>query len=76
MRAYYLLEVHMKEAKNKKEKKVTKSGGGAAALFMGFIGALVYYLQQAHGFWPVILAFLKACVWPALLVYDLLKFMH
>jgi len=68
----------MKEAKEKRERKdkrVTKGAGGGA-LFMGFVGALVYYLQQAHGFWPVILAFLKACVWPALLVYDLLKFMH
>lgn len=59
-----------------KDKKVTRNtAGGGAALFMGFIGALVYYLQQAHGFWPVILAFLKACVWPALMVYDALKFL-
>jgi len=49
---------------------------GGAVYGLGLIGALVYYLQQAHSFWPIILAILKALVWPALLVYDALKFMH
>lgn len=42
--------------------------------FFGLIGALVYYLQVAEGFSPVVLAFLKAVVWPAFLAHDLLKF--
>ena len=42
--------------------------------FFGGIGALIYYLQLAHGFWAVILAFLKSIVWPAFLTHDLLKF--
>ena len=44
--------------------------------FLGLIGALVYYLHQAHSFGPIVLAVLKAIVWPAFLVYDLLKFIH
>jgi len=42
--------------------------------FLGFIGAVVYYIQQANGFWQVILGILKAIVWPAFLVYKLLGF--
>jgi hypothetical protein len=36
----------------------------------GFIGAAIYYIQHAHGFWPVILGILKAIVWPAFLIYK------
>lgn len=50
-------------------------GGTSSGLYgLGFIGALVYYIQQADDFWMVILGLLKACVWPAFLVYELLKF--
>ncbi len=49
--------------------------GGDAVYGLGLIGALVYYIQVAHGFWGVILGILKALVWPAFVVYDLLKFL-
>lgn len=49
--------------------------GGDGVYGLGLIGALVFYIQQADGFWPVILAMLKAIVWPAFAVYDLLKFL-
>lgn len=48
-------------------------GGGDAVYGLGLIGALVYYIQHAHGFWGVILGILKALVWPAFLIYHLLK---
>jgi hypothetical protein len=32
----------------------------------------VYYIQQADGFWGGVGGFLKALVWPAFVVYDLL----
>lgn len=47
-----------------------KSGGGW--YFLGMIGSAVYYLHVSYGFWPSITALLKACVWPAFLVYHLL----
>jgi hypothetical protein len=53
--------------------KVVKQGGGGAVYGLGFIGALVYYIQRADGFWPGVLGILKAVVWPAFLVYELLK---
>jgi hypothetical protein len=49
------------------------AGGGNAVYGLGLIGALVYYIQHAHGFWAVILAVLKSLVWPAFLIYDVLK---
>lgn len=57
--------------------KYKNSGGAAssdAVYGMGLIGALVFYIQAASGFWAVILAILKSLVWPAFVVYDLLKF--
>jgi hypothetical protein len=51
------------------------SGGGDAVYGLGLIGALVFYIQQADGFWSVILGILKALVWPAFVIYDLLKFL-
>ncbi len=44
--------------------------GGAYSL--GFIGAAVYYIQQATGFWAGVVGVLKALVWPAFVVYKLL----
>ena len=52
-----------------------RSGGGNAVYGLGLIGALVFYIQHAHGFWGVVLGILKALVWPAFVVYDLLKFL-
>jgi hypothetical protein len=52
-----------------------RGGGSGALYFVGFIGAAVYYIQAATGFWGGVLGFLKALVWPAFLVYELLKFL-
>ena len=42
---------------------------------LGFIGALVYYIQHATSFWTGMIGFFKALVWPAMLVYKLLVFL-
>lgn len=44
-----------------------------AVYVMGFIGAIIYFLQHAVGFGAIVLGVLKALVWPAILVYDVLK---
>lgn len=54
--------------------KVQNSGGGAV-YGLGFIGALVYYIQQADTFWLIVLGVLKAIVWPAFFVHASLKFL-
>ena len=40
---------------------------------LGFIGALVYYIQHSVTFWGGVIGVLKALVWPAMLVYRLLE---
>ena len=50
-------------------------GAGNAVYGLGLIGALVYYIQAADGFWDGVLGVLKALVWPAFVIYDLLKFL-
>ncbi len=50
-------------------------GGHGAVYGLGFIGAAVYYIQAATSFGAGLLGILKAIVWPAFLVYDLLKFL-
>lgn len=50
------------------------NSGTGAAYFLGLIGAAVYWVQEASGFGEVIVALLKALVWPAFFVYDVLKF--
>jgi hypothetical protein len=61
--------------KRRREWGNPRAGGGNAVYVLGLIGALVYYIQHADGFWSVILGILKALVWPAFVIYDLLKFL-
>lgn len=48
-------------------------GGCGGFYFLTFIGAAVYYVQHSETFWMGVLGVLKALVWPALLMYELLK---
>jgi hypothetical protein len=50
-------------------------GCGSGVYWVGFIGAAIYYISTASGFWMGVLGLLKACVWPAFLVFELLKFL-
>jgi hypothetical protein len=50
-------------------------GTGGAIYGMGFIGAAIFYIQHADGFWIGVLGILKAIVWPAFLVYKSLGFL-
>lgn len=56
-------------------KKIKESACGGAVYGLGFIGAAVYYISNATTFWVGVLGFLKALVWPAFLVYGLLKYL-
>ena len=64
---------HRVSESDKGTKSAVKRGGAGGLWFLGFIGALVYYLHTHSGtFWLVLLAFLKAVVWPAFVVYHVL----
>lgn len=53
-----------------------QGAAGGAVYGLGFIGALVYYLQHASTFWVGVLGIIKAIVWPAFLIYRLLEFLR
>lgn len=40
------------------------------------IGAAVYFVGAANGFWSVVLALLKSLVWPAFVVYRALELLN
>ena len=60
--------------KNKCEcKKIGGDGGGIYCL--GMIGALIYYISTATGFWNGVWGVIKALLWPAFVVFELMKFL-
>lgn len=56
--------------------RIIHRGGGEAVYGFGLIGAWIYYIGQATSFGMGLLGFLKGIVWPAMLVYELLKFLN
>jgi hypothetical protein len=66
----------MKEEKIKKEVKVVNkcsSGAGGAVYGLGFIGALIYYIQGSQTLTEGLIGFFKALTWPAFLIYRVLS---
>jgi hypothetical protein len=49
---------------------------GGSIYYLGMIGVAVYYIQQVSGFWPVVVAILKAIVWPAFLLFKVFSMLH
>jgi len=58
---------------NCNHKHMNPSGGAFYGL--GFIGAVIYFFSTASSFWIGLLGLLKAIVWPAILVFELLNFL-
>ncbi len=54
--------------------EVQKNAPSGAVYGLGLIGAAVYFISHAAGFWMGVLGFLKALVWPAFLVYEAFKY--
>jgi len=52
-----------------------KKNASGAIYGLGLVGAAIYFISHATTFWAGVLGFLKAIVWPALLVYKLLGFL-
>ncbi len=55
-----------------KNADMSAHAGGGAVYGLGFIGALVHFIQNATSFGDGLLGVLKALVWPALVVYQAL----
>lgn len=53
--------------------KIVEQGPWGFFHFLAFIGAAIYFISiSGGGFWAVILALLKAIVWPAYVIYHVL----
>jgi hypothetical protein len=55
-----------------KKLKEWRCGNAGGIYFLGFLGAVIYYLQHATGFWNGVLGILKAIVWPVFVVMKIL----
>jgi hypothetical protein len=53
--------------------KVVNQAPTGFVLFLAWVGAVVYFVGQVDGFWNIIVAFLKACVWPAIVMFNVLE---
>jgi hypothetical protein len=58
-------------------KKEIQGNAPAGAVYgLGLIGAAIYFISHATCFWMGIIGFLKALVWPAIMVYEAFKFLN
>jgi len=55
------------------EKRSNNASASSAVYGLGLIGAAIYFIGGATGFWMGVLGFLKAIVWPVFLVMAALK---
>ena len=62
-----------KEEKAKSSCKMSGCCNGGGAYGLGVLGAAVYYISTATGFWVGVLGVLKSLVWPAFVVFEILK---
>jgi len=53
----------------------SNTGIWGGSYFLGFLGAVIYYLQHAHSFWAGLWGFIEALFWPAFLTYHLFLFL-
>jgi Flp pilus assembly protein TadB len=59
---------------DKKIKVINKAAPTGFIFFLAFIGAAIYFVAHSGGgFWAVILALLKAIVWPVFVMYHVLQ---
>jgi hypothetical protein len=70
------VEIVKEKCETKMCRPMPNCGGGGAIYGLGFIGAVIYYISTATGFWDGVLGVLKAIVWPVFLVFELMKFLH
>ena len=68
-------EQRCKEKWNKKKRYNAATNSSNVVYGLGAIGAAVYFIPNAVGFWAGVLGILKAFVWPAILVFEALSAM-
>jgi len=70
----------MKKRSKKKKMQCCFNGrarchSGGCIYGLGFLGSVIYYISTATGFWVGVLGILKSIVWPAFLVFEIMKYL-
>ena len=68
-------ETNSPKQENQKTKVVYKGAASAPIYGLGMIGAWVYYISHATTFWLGVLGIFKGIFWPAMLVYEAMKYL-
>jgi len=55
------------------KKEMQNNASQGAVYGLGLIGAAIYFIGHATGFWMGALGLLKAIMWPVFLVYEAMK---
>lgn len=64
----------MSDHDNRTVKVIDRAGPTGFMFFLAYVGAAIYFIQQsAGGPWEIILALLKAIVWPIFVMYHVLQ---
>lgn len=50
-------------------------GNNSLVYSLGFLGAVIYYISIAATFQEGVIGFLKAFIWPGIVVFKLLEFL-
>jgi hypothetical protein len=59
----------MPDCKPGKGRYANHGHGASDAIYgLGLIGAAIYFIGQATGFWAGVLGFIKAIIWPVFLI--------
>jgi len=69
-------EPMLNEKVYQKPRVIYRNGASGAVYGLGLIGAWVYFIGHATTFGLGVLGFLKGIVWPAMLVFELLKYLN
>lgn len=64
------------EPEVRNSRKYYRGGASDAVYGFGLIGAWIYYVSHATTFWLGLLGLFKGLVWPAMLVYELMKYLN
>ena len=64
------------EQRTQRTKVIYRRSTSEAVYGFGLIGAWIYYLTHATTFLMGVLGILKGLVWPAMLVYALMKYLN
>lgn len=56
------------------KEQVQKKASSNTVYGLGFVGTAIYFISTATSFWTGVLGFLKAIVWPAIMAYEVFKF--